>query len=117
MDDFFAVLIVMTVFFSIGFIIVFFIYTRNRERTSIIEKGMSGEDLKSFLSPPKRRSNYPQLAKWAIAALGIGIALIIGAFLDREIQEMVTFGLVFLLPGLGWLILHFITSKNNSETV
>lgn len=101
----------------IGFIVIFYIYTRNKERTSIIEKGMSGEDLKSFLSPPKRKDNYPGLAKWAIAALGIGMALIIGAVIDLapEVREPLTFGLALFLTGLGWMILHFMTSNKNED--
>lgn len=102
------VFIPITLFAAIAFIIFYYLRYRYLERQSIIEKGLSGEDLKNMLGkPPRRESNGTNMAKWGIIAIAIGLAILIGT----QFEEEVTFGLIFLFPGIGLLIFYQFFAK------
>jgi len=106
------VFIPIVLFIGITIILMYFLRYRYQERQSIIEKGMSGEDLKIFLgSRPKRESDGSAPAKYGILAICIGLAILIGTQFDEE----TVWGLIFLLPGIGLLIYYRFFTKNQGD--
>lgn len=107
------ILIPITLFLVIGIIVFYFFRYRFLERQSIIEKGLGGEELKTMLGRRERsESDGTNMAKWGIIAIAIGLAILIGT----QFEDEVTFGLVFLLPGIGLLIFYQFFSKNKNDS-
>ena len=109
------VLVPSVMFISIAVVFVFFILARFNERKALIEKGLSGDDLKAFLENQKRKTNPYTIAKLAISAIGIGIALLLGSFISGEMQEQVTFGMVLLFPGVGLFFFYMYIAKKEKN--
>jgi hypothetical protein len=107
------IFIPITLFAGIAFILYYFMRYRFQERQSIIEKGLSGDDLKVLLgSKPKRESNGSASAKYGILAICVGLAILIGTQFDEE----TVWGLIFLLPGIGLLVYYRFFQKTRSES-
>ncbi len=113
--DIVGLFVPIILFISIAVVLIFFIRARLSERKAIIEKGMSGEDLKIFLNQRKWKISPYTTAKLAVIAMGIGLALLIGSFIDSPIQEQLTLGLALLFPGIGLFFLYMHMIKNKKE--
>jgi hypothetical protein len=97
------VLIPITLFLAIAFVVFYYLRYRFQERQAIIEKGLSGEDLKILLgSRPRRETDGSASAKYGILAICLGLAILIG----NQFSEETVWGLVFLFPGIGLLVYH-----------
>lgn len=98
--------------FALTFGIIYIIVAaRNRERMSMIEKGV---DPKDFLSKP----NAYNILKWALFFVGIGFGVFIGSLLDSYTvlqHEAAYFAPILLFGGLGLLIAFLITKKAESS--
>ncbi|MFC2097884.1 DUF6249 domain-containing protein [Bacteroidota bacterium] len=125
-------LIFMTLFFSVFGIFYMFYQTRNRERISIIEKGL---DPGLFKLPPaeKKKSNgrrYSPLflfsLKFGMFLLGIGLGCGLGSiiletyeFVDNGAKVFVMLSMFFIFGGLGLVSSFFmcrnIIKKDNKE--
>jgi len=104
-----AVFIPIAFFIALAIVIWKWISERSRERMTIIEKGVSGDDLKHLLG--KIQTEEPRIqsvVKWAFIAIGIGLAILLGIVVDPSVQEETVAGLIFVLPGLGLLLYYFI---------
>ena len=110
-----GVLVPIVMFISMAVIAVYFILARLKERKSLIESGLSGDDLKVFLSQRKKKNNPYTIATLAIIAMGIGLALLIGSFVEGSMQEQLTFGMVLLFPGIGLFFLYMYMIKHEKE--
>ncbi len=104
--------IAMISFFGFSAFLTYMYYnTRHRERMALIE---SGKDAGIFKSLPKGLSSL----KWGLVLTMIGLALGIGIFTDYTLGHdgpLVTFPLVFLFSGIGFIIFYKII-KDQEET-
>jgi len=110
------VLIPITMFLATGATFIIWIITRHRERITMIEKGLSIEQMKSLSQrDPRReirRDPFGSL-KWGILLVLGGLAMLIGNYLHVQFStdESVTFGLITLFVGIGLITFYSIASK------
>jgi hypothetical protein len=109
-----AVLIVMTLFSVIGAVLVLWLVTRHRERTTMLEKGFKPEEIKELYRKGALASPNPLSSlKWGLVFTMIGIAVVLAMFLDSayNLEEGIYVGLIFLFGGIGLVIFYAISSK------
>lgn len=95
-----------------------FFDTRHRERMSIIEKGMVGEDLKYLYTRSASRSNPYSALKYGMLAAFIGVGVLVSAVVNQyywQDHEQITAGIVFLSGGLGLITFYAIAKKKMEE--
>jgi len=112
MDE--EILIPITFFASVAFILYYYFRYRYLERQAIIDKGMNIDELKTFLkkTPRQNGNSGASSAKWGIILIAIGLAILIGSQFSDEIMV----GLIFMLPGFGLLLYYkFIYKQVNTE--
>lgn len=107
------VLIPMVFFLTVGGIWGLLALTRHKERMTMIDKGLKGEDIKSMYERGTLRMNPLSSLKWGIVFMGIGVAILVGMFLREHfyVDESVYPGLIALCGGLGLTMFYFIASK------
>ncbi|MGE0078523.1 MAG: DUF6249 domain-containing protein [Bacteroidales bacterium] len=106
-----AVFIPIVAILVSGIALVYALWAQNRERMSMIEKGM---DVSSIYR--RRESNPNAVAKWGFLLVGVALGLIIGAVLIHYTalaEPAVMFSSIFLFGGLGLLIYYFTIGKKN----
>ena len=94
---------------------VFFIWItgRHRERMSMIEKGLSSDEIKALYSRDVKRDPLNSL-KWGLLFLLTGVAVMTGNFLHHqfEVEEgPVMIGTICLFVGIGLVLFYGIASK------
>jgi len=101
--------IIPIVFFAALFGIIYvFVTARNKERMSMIEKGINPKDFLQSTGP-----NVYGILKWALLLVGLGLGLFIGSLLETytEIQEEPAyFASALFFGGMG-LVLAFLIQK------
>ncbi len=107
------VLIPIVFFMTIGAIWGLSALTRHKERMTMIEKGLKGEDIKAMYERGTLRVNPLSSLKWGIVFAGVGIAILVGMFLRNSfyMDEGVFPGLIALCGGLGLVMFYFIASR------
>jgi len=104
--EFFLPFIPITFFISLAVLLYYFIQFRHGDRMAIIDKGLEKEQLDFFM---KRRAPYNKSTglyiKLAVILIGIGLAMLIALFFPENLHDQVLGGLIFLLPGLGLLLI------------
>jgi len=105
------ILIPITLFVAVGVILYHFIKTRHSERMAIIEKGVNDEQMAYLLRTRKREGNNLLTLKIGAVLIGVGLAILGGAFVDPSIQDETIAGLIFLLPGIGLLLVYAVARK------
>ena len=107
-------LIVLIIFGSIFGIIFVVISARNRERMSMIEKGVNPKD---FMTEKSYKPNPYGILKWALLLVGLGLGLFIGGLLETYTdipEEPAYFSAALFFGGLG-LVLAFLISKKAED--
>jgi len=97
-------------------LIIVWISTRHRERMSMIEKGMSSEDIKALYMRQVTRDPLGSL-KWGILLLMGGAAALLANFMhDRfGMDEGAGVGMVVLGVGVGLVVYYLIASKKATQ--
>ena len=109
MEGTLAVFIPIVMFLIIGLISVAFIYYKSKEKQLLIEKGLSGEDIKKFFE--SKRDPF-LLLKIGIISIFFGIGLGIGMMSGgEETREIVTPTSIFVFTGLGFVIANLVGNK------
>ena len=99
-------------FFVVGGIIASFVLTRHKERMTMLDRGLSPEDIKQLYERSAGKSNPYSSLKWGIVFLSIGLAVIVGMWL-REVtyvEEGIYPALITLFGGAG-LIVYYMTVR------
>jgi len=109
------ILIPITFFVATAVILYNFFKSRHAERMAIIDKGLNEEQLSYLLKTRARQSNNGWSLKIGAIAVGVGIAILIGASVPYDIQDEVVAGLVFLLPGIGLLLVYRFAKTSGEE--
>jgi len=121
MQDFIEGLIPLTaiifVFGIPGVIIFWYIYIRHKERTKLMDMGLSPQEAKEYFRESERKPKNPYASlKWGILMTMIGIGLFIGILLDEMgFKDSLTGVMVLLFGGLGFLIYYFVIRKKVSN--
>lgn len=110
-----GIFIPITFFVVTGVIIYYFFKARHEERMQVIEKGLQGEQLDYFLKTRQRDSNLLANIKYGLMLISIGLAIFLGTFAPSHQQEEITFGFIFLLPGISLIIYYAIAKKQVSQ--
>ncbi len=120
MYDLLPMVVVSVIFGSLVLIIK--ILSDNRIRKSLIESGQVDEKAKYLYLRGDRRPVDPlSSVKWGMVLVAVGLALIIGQFVNQFMYfgdaEGLTFGLMFLFAGIAFLVYYNLKKKEdvNSE--
>jgi len=118
MDDLVPMVVVTVIFGSLVLIIK--TLSDNRLRKSLIESGQLDEKAKYlFLKSEKKPADPLSSVKWGMVLVGIGLALIIGQFVNQYMYfgdaEGLTFGLMFLFAGSAFLIYYKLKKKEGDQ--
>jgi len=89
------------------------LFTRHRERMSMIEKGLKGEDLRAYFEKSARRWSPLSSLKWGIVLVGVGAAILLGLWLEEAfgVRGGVFPALIALFGGAS-LVVFYLIAKN-----
>ena len=106
------VAIPIILFLTIGMVIIVALINRHRERMSMVEKGMSANDIKALYARKMQMDPLNSL-KWGILFVLGGVAVMFGNFLVERfnVQPPVIVGMVCLFVGVGLVLFYSIASK------
>jgi hypothetical protein len=107
------VYIPIVLFISAAAVVIMHIASRHRERITMIEKGMSSEDIRAIFARGEYRSNPLGTLKWGILAVFVGLATLIGNYLDVQygVRDGIVIGLIILFAGIGLVVYYAIAAK------
>jgi Domain of unknown function (DUF6249) len=112
------VLIPIAMFATMGLIAWKYFDTRHKERMSVIEAGLVGEELKFLFGRQVQKTGRFLALKLGLLALFIGIGIIIaillGAYQPFYRDELMT-GCVILFGGLGLILYYPIATKEEQK--
>ena len=106
------VLIPMLGIVATAAVLITYFSSRHKERITMIEKGLSGDEIKALYARDVRRDPLGSL-KWGILSVLAGIAIMLGNYLHDyyAVDEGVIVGMVFLFVGIGLVAFYGIASK------
>jgi hypothetical protein len=113
MKDITGFLAVMMFFLTVIGIWGGYIFTRHRERTMMIQKGLGAEDIKALYTRSFQQVNPLISLKWGLVLIGIGIGVILAIWL-RDVygyNEGVYPGMIALFGGVGLLLFYLFARK------
>jgi uncharacterized membrane protein YkgB len=110
MEGVIAVFIPIIMMVVIGLVFVTYFYYRSRERQLLIEKGLSGDEIKQFF---EKKRDYFILFKIGIIAIFFGIGLGIG-FIPGD--ESVWMGpAICVFTGIGFVVANIVGNKMRKQ--
>ncbi len=106
------ILIPISFFIGISIILYKYISSRHQERMAMVEKGLSSEEIKAFATREIRRDPFTSL-KWGLLMIFVGLAVVIGNYLDQvyNVNDGFIIGLVCLFAGCSLILYYAIASK------
>jgi di/tricarboxylate transporter len=110
------VMIPITMFMSFAAVLIIWLITRHRERVTMIEKGLTSDEIKAMYHREIRRNPLTSL-KWGILFVLAGVAIVLGNFLHAQYNtdEGVIIGLLCLFVGIGLVLFYNIASKKLNQ--
>jgi len=119
MEDLVPMVVVAVIFGTLVLIIK--IISDNRIRASLIESGQVDEKAKFlYLRGDRRPADPLSSVKWGMVLVGVGLALIIGQFVNQFMYfgdvEGLTFGLMCLFAGIAFLIYYNLKRKESANS-
>jgi hypothetical protein len=110
------VYIPIVLFISVAAVIIMHLASRHRERLTMIEKGMSSDDIKALFARGEYRTNPLGVLKWGILFLFVGMATLLGNYLDAtyNVRDGVMIGLITLFAGIGLVVFYVIAAKKQA---
>lgn len=96
-----------------GVIIFYHIYLKHKERTKLMDMGLSPQEARDYFREIERKPKNPLgTLKWGILFTMIGIGLFLGILLDEAgFKDELTGVMVLLFGGLGFIIYYFVASS------
>jgi hypothetical protein len=93
-----------------GIIIFWAIYTKHKERMRLIEKGLAPEEIKKYFHSEEVKRSPFRMLKWAVLLIFFGLGIVVANVLSENfnISDGVSFGLVMLFIGLGFLVSYLL---------
>lgn len=106
------VFVVGIIFFSVVAIVKIIADANFRRR--LVEKGLADDAVRQLYVATSTSQSMSSL-KWGMVLVGMGAALLIGQFFPHYVNDQVTFGLMFLFAGIGFLIYYPIAASLSKE--
>lgn len=96
-----------------GMILFYYIYIKHKERTKLMDMGLSPQEARDYFRDLDKKQKSPLgTLKWGILFTMIGIGLFIGILLDEMgFKDELTGVMVLLFGGLGFIIYYFVASS------
>lgn len=96
-----------------GALIFWFLYIKHKERTKLMDMGLSPQEARDYFKEQERKPKNPLSSlKWGILLSMIGLGLFIGILLDEAgFKDELTGVMVLLFGGLGFIIYYFVASS------
>jgi uncharacterized membrane protein YkgB len=110
MEGVIAVFIPIIMVVVVGLVFVTYFYYRSRERQMLIEKGLSGEEIKQFF---EKKRDYFVLFKIGIIAIFFGVGLGLGLVSGDE--EIWVAPAIFVFTGLGFVVANLVGNKMRKQ--
>jgi len=110
-------LIPIVLFLSIAAVLIVWVTTRHRERVAMVEKGLTGEEIKAMYAREIKRDPLRSL-KWGMLFTFAGAAIVIGTILNNYLhvdEDGIVVGLVAVSLGVALLLYYSIASKKLKE--
>ena len=110
-------LIPIILFLSIAAVLIVWLTTRHRERITMVEKGLSSEDIKAMYARDVKRDPLRSL-KWGILFVFAGVAIVFGHILNNYMHvdgDGIIVGMVAVFLGAALLLYYNIASKKSKE--
>ena len=112
------VIIVAIIFGALFGVVYLYFSTRNKERLTLIEKGVDA----SLFYSTKKKKTYPWVTlKFGMLLVGIAVGTAIGILvissnssMDYQLERLFIFSMIFLFGGLS-LILNFMVERKLSK--
>ena len=112
-DEYVPIFIVGIIFFSAVYVIKILSDTRIRRR--LIESGQIDEKIKYlFFDQGGQMGNYFTSVKWGLVLIAVGAAFLISRLYSYPLEPDITFGLMFFLAGVAFLI-YYVLAKKHAE--
>jgi len=113
MEGVIAVFIPIIMVVVVGLVFVTYFYYKSRERQMLIEKGLSGEEIRQFF---EKKRDYFILFKIGIIAIFFGVGLGLGmASGDEAAREIWVAPSIFVFTGLGFVVANLIGNKMRKQ--
>ncbi len=96
-----------------GAVIIYAIWTQNKERLAMIEKGIDP------LKFSRRPANQKTVAKWGMLFVGIALGIIVGALLIHYTtlsEPALMFSSIIFFGGISLLIFYFTIGQKKDES-
>jgi hypothetical protein len=88
----------------------------NRIRRRLIESGQLDEKIKYlYFSAQTADPAYFSSIKWGLILIALGLALFLQQFLPYRFEEEMTFGFMFLLAGIAFIVYYFLAKKHMAQ--
>lgn len=116
-EAFVPIIAIIATFGIPGVIILWYLYSRHRERMRLIEKGLTPEEVKSYFTETKKPKNPYAALKWGILFLFVGLGIFISNILYNvyDLDEGVGVGIVFIFGGMGLVMYYIIISSKTKK--
>jgi hypothetical protein len=107
------ILVPITFFLVIGGIWGFTLLTRHKERITMIEKGLKPEDMKALYERATLKVNPLSSLKWGMIFVAIGIAALVGMYLDgiMNVPDGIYLALMCLFGGMALINFYKMANK------
>lgn len=111
------VIIPVVLFLSIALIWGMIILTRHKERMTMIDKGLTPEDIKSMYQKGMLRVNPLSSLKWGIIFLAIGVAAVLGMWIHSSyiVGDEIIPALMAIFGGIGLIIFYSLAARKTGE--
>jgi|SRR4030095_151837 uncharacterized membrane protein YkgB len=100
-----------------GVIIFWYLYIKHKERTKLMDMGLTPQEAREYFKETERKPKNPYSSlKWGILLTMIGIGLFIGIVLDEMgFKDSLTGVMVLLFGGIGFLIYYFVVRNKTGN--
>jgi len=112
-EAFIPIIAIVFTFGIPGALIFWYLYIKHKERTKLMDMGLSPQEARDYFKEQERKPKNPLSSmKWGILLTMIGLGLFIGIVLDEAgFKDSLTGVLVLLFGGLGFIIYYFVASS------
>ncbi len=112
-EAFIPIIAIIFTFGIPGAIIFYWIYLKHKERTKLMDMGLSPQEAREYFRDLDKKPKNPLGSlKWGILFSMVGIGLFIGIVLDEAgFQDSLTGVMVLLFGGLGFIIYYFVANS------
>ncbi len=112
-EAFIPIIAIIFTFGIPGALIFWYLYIKHKERTKLMDMGLTPQEARDYFREKERRPKNPLSSlKWGILLSMVGIGLFFGILLDEAgYKDSLSGVMVLLFGGLGFIIYYFVASS------